>query len=411
MKKNQRRIKSSSTFDRIDEISGIQSLDDLVRIQSELKGEDSIPSSFIIEVLDKELSSRELIHLNKNIRINTTLNTAVKELKTLLSNIPGQLYFFLWSLKNSDIVPIEGVITSFQLKKSIYYLTKFLLIVEICLKYASGIKTIYENIGLVYFDLAGIARYSHRGLLINGKLRNYTSLLWKAIACLQYAIKAEANQGKKFDSTHLNIFSIVDHSFSFKENRTNVYLNPWHFLYIASALQQLNDTEIADVYLQKVRLILNSIDNHQNSKIVAQKNLLEAVYSTIKNGDSISFDFDTDNLDDIDTKLKRIRKYKNSDNDKRSFYSPLVEDALTHQLQIQQALVKQGVFNTEQISYLKGIINLYQQVPSASERDKLIYRLNIPPIRISGSHTSIKYLLNKNPKTSLKIKALASSAN
>ncbi|MFQ5604689.1 MAG: hypothetical protein ACE5HS_15570 [bacterium] len=386
-------------------LNEMQSLDDLIRTQCDIKSEENVPVTLITRILLKELSSKEVVSLIKNIHVNTADPALHKNLAVLLKNIPENLYFFLWSLRNSDVMPSEGILSSFQLKRSIYYLCKFLLLVELLIKREPHCLALYEKLGLVYLDLAGLAQYSKAGFLINGRLLHYTFLLRKAITNLQGAIKIEAIQGKETDYSHVNILNLVEHKIDFKKNRTNLYLNPWYFLYIASALKLLNDEEVAEAYLNKARLILNSLDEHQNPKVVAQKELLEAVYSTIKNGESVSFDFDEEKMVNIYKKIKRMRKYRNSMNGQRVYYSPLLENELLHQFQVHKALIKQGILKPNQIEYLRGIFTLYKQIKSPVQRDKLIFRLNIPPLKISGVPTSLKFLLANDPQSFLRISA------
>lgn len=181
----------------------------------------------------------------------------------------------------------------------------------------------------------------------------------------------------------------VEDDSDFSKNRSNLYLNPWHFFYISSVLNSLNDPEVSKLYLQKGRLILNSIDDHQNPKIVEQKELLESVYTAIHYGKSVSFDFDPTVLINIQKKLKRIRRVKESTHGHRA-YSPMVEKSLKERYRHQRVFLKKGKLDTEQIVYLKQVHSLYRLLESSKERDRLIYRLNIPPIKVKGLNKPVQ---------------------
>jgi hypothetical protein len=365
-----------------------QSLDDLIRIKYELNGGAHVLTSEIIETMKKEFLSKELLHVLKSVCVRPADYASLKRLTSILHNVPDNLYYFLWSLRNSDVVPVEGVINSFQLRKALFFLIKFLLILETFLRRVPKSIPIYENLGFVHLDLAGLARYSPYGLRINGRHLPYTTFLRKAVTSFQIALNLEGRYGREFDACHLSTLRLVNESFAFKNSRINLYLNPWYFLYISSALQQLNDKEGAEVYLREVRLILNTIRDHHNPKIAADQELLEAVYTALKYGNTMKFDFDGDRLERIQKKLKRIKVSKQRANGKRSGYSPLVEGALSEQYRLLRALVRQGLPNAEQLHYLQSILILYEQKPSATERDKLIFRLNIPPLKIRGKPAS-----------------------
>lgn len=378
-------------------------LDDLIRIKKELRKEERISGKIVAEVMNRELSSKEIVALFKDIPVDVNLNTDAKQILRILRNIPKKLYFFLWSLRNSKELPIEGIISSFELKKAIFYLSNFLTILESYLERVPNSIPLYEHLGFACFDLAGIAQFSRRGLLLNGNRFLFTGLLRKAIECFQTVIKLEAYQAKSIDASHSDILKLIDNDFNLKENRAYLYVNPWHFLYISSALRQLNDKEFAELYLKKARSILNAIDDHQNPNIVAQKELLEAVYSTLYHGYSVYFDFDQSNLEKIKKNLKRMRKNKEEAHNENNGYSPIVEEALASEYRAKGTMIRNGKLGPEQISYLRGIYSLYKQTPSSIERDKLIYRLNIPPLKVTGTPSSITVIRGHNPPSSQKL--------
>ncbi len=389
-----------------------QSLDDLIRIKCELNGDEHALASEIIEMMRKEFLSKELLLLFKSVRVSPADYATLKQLTSILKNVPENLYYFLWSLQNSDVIPIEGIITSFQLKKALFSLIKFLMILETFLRRVPKSIPIYENLGFVHLDLAGLARYSPYGLRINGRHLPYTDFLRKAVTSFQIALNLEGHYGRELDACHQNTLRLVNQKFEFKETRANLYLNPWYFLYIASALQQLNDKESAEVYLREVRLILNTIRDHQNPKVAADQELLEAVYATLKYGRNIKFDFEGKKLERIQKKLKRIKKSKQHANGhQRSGYSPLVEGALSEQYKLLRALVQLGLPNGEQLQYLRSIFVLYEQIPSAPERDKLIFRLNIPPLKIHGNPSTFKGMITSAQPSVAKLDAVFDRAS
>ena len=55
-----------------------------------------------------------------------------------------------------------------------------------------------------------------------------------------------------------------------------------------------------------------------------------------------------------------------------------------------QLLMKKGKLDTEQLVYLKRVHSLYRQLQSSKERDRLIYRLNIPPIKVRGLNKPLR---------------------
>lgn len=377
------------------EIIGLReydTLDELIRVKTEVLDEDHVLTRELNEVLKKEFVSAELVSVLKSVRITQAELTDLKEIAALLHNIPEKLYYFLWSLKNSDVMPIEGVITSFQLQKTVFYLCKFLLVLEVFLKRAPKSIPVYENLGFVYLDLAGLANYTRLGLMLNGRLYRSAVLLRKAIACFQVALKLEAHHGKELDTYHKKTLRLLDSGFDFRTSRVNLYLNPWYLLYISSALQQLNDQEGAAAYLQKARAILNSLSNHLNPRVKAQNDLLESVYGIMKDGESVKFDFEEGELTLLERKIKHVQMEKRNGH-QRNGYNPLVAEALAEQYRAQYNLQTKRIPDATQAGFLRSIFTLYQNVSSPAERDKLIYRLNIPPVKIKGQPPSLKLRL------------------
>ncbi len=365
-------------------IAGIQEvnhIDQIIEMHRQLGVDARIPTRLVIDVMRKELASREFKACLKKMPMQPPASIGLRELHSLIQAVPCRLYFFLWNLKNTQAMPLDGVLNSRDLKHAVAALNRYLNVLEGFLKRSPSIQLL-EHLGFTYFDLAGIAQYARKGIPINGRLVNHSVLLRKAIASFQCAIRFGAQQARELDSMHKDILKLVDDQYDLKENRTNLYLNPWHFLYISSALHLLNDEQMSKLYLQKSRLILNNIEAHQDARIVAQKELLESIYTTIHFGKSIKFDFGEANLLKLKKKLKAVRKQRVK-GEKRGAYSPLVENALAEEFQVQCELRKGGL-RSEQRLYLNGVYALYQQEISPLERDKLIFRLNIPPVKIHG---------------------------
>ncbi|MFQ5641234.1 MAG: hypothetical protein ACE5IR_24915 [bacterium] len=376
---------TSSHLDGYVGVHNLPSLDELLRVESAEAGADSIPCSLVKSTLSNELATHKLAALFRDFRSGILEDFELRDFSALLLQIPKKIYFFLWHLRNSDLVPLEGMLTSQQLKTTIYYLAKYLAMLELFLKKTPNSIPLYENLGYTHLDLAGIAQYAPNGLFINGKQLRYTTLLRKAITCFQIAIKLEAYHGKEVDVSHLNILRLMDEKFDFNENRTLLYVNPWNFLYIASTLQLLNDRESFTLYLEKARSILSSVCDHQNRQIRQQKDLLESVYATLKYGSSVWFDFDKKKLAKLRQRLKRIRNNKTKSKGERSTYSPFVEEALLQQHNLQSSFLKHGVLDSDQTGYLHGIFTLYNEIQTSSDRDQLIYRMNIPPLKVKGT--------------------------
>lgn len=375
----------------------VHTLDDLIRVHYELAHTERISCKLVIRVLERELASHEFISLLSDLSSKVFEQLKLHDIASPLQKIPRKLYFFLWHLRNSDTLPLEGMLTSMQLRKAVYQLAKFLMLLELFVKRAPNSLPVYESLGLTHIDLAGVAGFSRSGLLINGKQLHHTYLLRKAVTCFQLAIKLEACHAKEFDASHEDVMKLLDEDFGFKENRMSLYLNPWYFLYIASALQLLNDHESFTLYLDKARLILNCLSDHQNPRVRAQRNLLESVFSSMKYGGAVHFELDRTKLMRLRQRLKRIKKNKKSVNG-RTGYSPFVEEILAEQYRTQRSFLKHGSLNPEQMEYLQGIFTLYNEVRSPFERDKLIFRLNIPPLRAKGFQANLHQLQPASPR-------------
>jgi tetratricopeptide (TPR) repeat protein len=381
---------------KTDEIIGfeeIETLDDLIRAKVELLGEHQALKREVSSVLRRELASPELMSVIRSVRIAKEDFSDLKQLAAVLHNIPEKLYYFLWSLQNGDVMHIDGVISSFQLRKAVFYLCKFLLVLEVFLKRVPRSIPVYENLGFVYLDLAGIAQYSHRGLMLKGRAYPQATLLRRAIACFQTALRLEARHGKELDFFHKDTLRLLDKNFDFHQSRVMLYLNPWYYLYISSALRQLNDDEGARAYLQKARTILNGLSNHLNARVKSQHELLEAVYVILKEGDGVKFDFEGNDVPSIERKIEVVRSEKRNGNASRNGYSPLVEAALTEEYRHRSNFQERRILDPTQQSFLRSIFTLYRKIPSSVERDQLIYRLNIPPLKIKGRPRALKGML------------------
>ncbi len=393
----QRGLDQDFSLEGVVGLHDIQSLDELIRVHREFTRTDRIDCSLIVAVLKRELGSREFTTLFSKFSSRVFEELKLKDIVSPLQKIPKRLYFFLWHLKNSHTMPLAGMLTSDALKQSLYHLARFLLLLEVFVKRTPNSLPLYENLGLTHLDLAGLAQYAPNGLFINGKQLHHTYLLRKAITCFQIAIRLEACNGKEFDTSHLDVMKLLNDPFDFKENRVFLYLNPWYFFYIASALERLNDKETFRLYLDKARLILNSLTDHQNPKVRQQGELLEAVYNSMKYGGSVRFDLDQTKLDKLRQRLTRVKKSKYGPQG-RSGYSPVVEEALRTQYEAHKAFLKHGTLDAVQMAYLHGIFTLYHEVRSPVERDKLIFRLNIPPLKMNGAQPFVRGLAGRDPK-------------
>ncbi|MFQ5824339.1 MAG: hypothetical protein ACE5JB_09815 [bacterium] len=411
MIENNKTLSSRSYFKEIIGASNIHSLDDLIRLNNEFRVDQNIPTHLISKVLNEELPSKQFIALFNKRTNGKSENVVINETSILFKKVPNKLYYFLWSLKNNEYVPVKGIITSTELNKAIHCLLKIQTHVELYLKKFPVSVRLYERLGRAKLDLAGIVQQSERGLIINGRQKHYTDFLREAITCFQNALRIEAYHGKKIDSSHINVLRLLENNFAFKDTRTKLYVNPWNYLIISSALRILNDNESAVTYLNKARFILNTITDHQNPKVVKQKELLEAVYTILKYGDSVCFDLNENKLAKLNKRLRKMKKNKDSIHPNRPSYSPMVEVALSEQYHLQYSLIKQGMLNSDQVAYLRAIYMLYTEIKSATERDKLIYRLNIPPLKIKGTHRALRYLFAAKPLKLLKERSPVNAVN
>lgn len=376
---------------------GIWTLDQLIYEYQALPGEEHIPASLLIKALSREIASRELSRLLKSDRVSEPASIEPRKTVEALKRMPRQLYFFLWSLENTDVIPIKGILTSNQLQRSIVALVRFMRALEVMKTKKSSKIALYEHLGCVYLDLSGFARYSKQGILIGDKHLDQSTLLRRSIDCFQQAIKIEAKCGRELDAAHADVLGLLDKPFELDQNRLKSYLNPWHFLYISSALRFLNDQNLANQYQARARSLLNALDDHQNASLRKQKGLLESIYATIHYGQYLYFDFEPKNLLRLQTKLGFIQKTKNKN---LVSYNPLVRNALENQLRIERKQIRHGWLEDEKQAYLTSIYRLYSQPISALERDKLIYRLGIPPVRTHGLGTTRLHtkLLQKGQK-------------
>lgn len=186
-----------------------------------MRNQQTIPTYLICEVLNEELISKEVKALQKDVVLSVK-ESRVTGIPAILKEIPDKLYFFLWSLKNSEVLPQEGVMSSFELKKSIFNLAKFLALLRRCLRKTPQSIFLHENLGFAYLDLAGLAQYSENGLFLSGKHIDQPSLLREAIYCFQNAIRLSSRQANTIDSLHLKSLGMVDDDSDFSKNRSNL---------------------------------------------------------------------------------------------------------------------------------------------------------------------------------------------
>jgi hypothetical protein len=168
----------------------------------------------------------------------------------------------------------------------------------------------------------------------------------------------DAAKAQAFDKIHTNILNKVGDSSAFSDKRASGYLNPWHFLYIASALQKINDQEAGTEYLKKAQWIIDQAANHQSPRIVTQKTLLEAVCNAIKHGQ-------------VDKPTEGTHTAPNATTDHPG------QNGQRRNAAIRLQKAKQS----KKQQLLQSIETIYQQVPQSPERNRLIFHLNIPPFR------------------------------
>ncbi|MFQ5707063.1 MAG: hypothetical protein ACE5HO_06405 [bacterium] len=392
---------SYSNWLNYDDIVGwddIHRLDDLLRLNNDYTEYEYIPTEFVKRVLDRELSSNKYIALiNKRFGFETE-EALCREVTLLDQKIPQRLYYLLWGLKNRDLILVDGLLSTRELNKAIYCLFKTITVLELNLEKMPQKVWFYEQLGLAYFELAGIASHASRGLWLQGKRQSHVSLLRDAIACFQNALKLDASRGQEIDSSHENILKLIDQRFKLQGDRTLLYINPWHLLYISAALRILNDREGAANYLDKARLVINLLSDHQNPNLVNEKKLVQAIYTVLNYKKAFTFDLDQHKLESINQQLQCVSKTLNLRRDKRFCYSPIVVRALTEQYRLQSSWLNNGLLHTDQIEYLNAICSLYTEVPSAQKRDKLIFRFNIPPLNIHGMQNDLRFLPSAVPE-------------
>jgi hypothetical protein len=261
----------------------------------------------------------------------------------------------------------------------------------------NGLKraVVLEHLGLAYFDLAGIAHFSPKGLYLFEVRCSESQLLRGSVEYFQQAIKAETEQAKNFETNHSEILAAAESAGQLKGNRTDLYLNPWLFLYTASALHLLNDTEAAVHYLDKVQSIVSVLPGHQNDKVRSQREVIDAVCHALMLKDSVRFDLENTKLHRIKRKRRRLSD-RNSKNGERSL-SPVVINSMVQEPDVQKALVEGHILTADQLRYLQSVSAIYQKVPKSAKRDRLIFRLNMTPLRIKGLQTSLRNLVDQNP--------------
>ena len=360
-------------------------LDDL-RLQNPADNTMSQQSSLIIEALRTELHPKKINLLMGLVLEERAIERRKADYDTVFRKMTKGIYFFLWSLQNFKMVPSGGIVTSAQLESAVSTLFAFILDSEPLLKSHPVNIRLLRNLGRAYFDLAGIAYYApHRGFSL-AKPVHYQFILRKAICCWQKAIQTEARLSQHGDASHVETLGLVEDNFVFERNRMETFVNPWYFLHIASALHLLNDEEASAAYLEKAGRIIGAIDSHQNEKIRQQRLLLESVYSTIKYSKTTTFDFDPKSLQKIDEQLQKIKqKGRSAGGQYPSHRSPLVDDALWRARVAKNEFINNGMPDLDKFSYLQSVSTLYEQVKSSKVRDRLIYQLSIPPLRIKGN--------------------------
>lgn len=363
----------------------VYGLDDL-RTRNPTGNTISYQSSLIIEALRTELHPEKINHLMGLVLEERAIEGRKTDHTTVFRKMTEGIYFFLWSLKNCKMIPGREIITSAQLESAVSTLFAFILESEPLLKSCPVNIRLLRNLGRAYFDLAGIAYYAPHKRFSLAKPVHYQFILRKAIGCWQKAIQTEARLSQRGDASHVDTLSLVEDDFGFKANRMRTFVNPWYFLHIASALHVLNDEEAAAAYLEKAGSIIGAIDSHQNEKIRGQRLLLESVYSTIKYSKTTSFDFDSENLRKIDEQLQQIRqKGHSASRQSPSHRSPLVDEALWREREAKHEFINKGMIDVDKFSYLQSVSTLYEQVKSSKVRDRLIYQLSIPPLRVNGN--------------------------
>lgn len=105
-----RRIKAGKQFEDLIGLWGVTSLDNLLSLNGESRNQQTIPTYLICEVLNEELISKEVKALQKDVVLSVK-ESRVTGIPAILKKIPDKLYFFLWSLKNSEVLPQEGVMS------------------------------------------------------------------------------------------------------------------------------------------------------------------------------------------------------------------------------------------------------------------------------------------------------------
>jgi hypothetical protein len=264
----------------------------------------------------------------------------------------------LWSLKNQNSIPIEGLPSTKELYHAVITLIQFIATSEFTLNRNPKRSALHELLAQAYFDLASIIEYAPKGIKILDSQHSYATLLRKAIASWQKAVMLDAAKAQAFDKIHSNILNKVGDPSKFSDKRATGYLNPWHFLYIASALQKINDREAGKEYLRKAQWIIGQASNHQSPRIVSQKSLLEAVCAAIRHGNASGLH---------NTAIRRPDH--DSENSKKKTQRRNAAIRLHKTVQQQKKLL------------LRSIETIYEKMPAGPERNRLIFHLNIPPLK------------------------------
>jgi len=344
-------------FEDVVGFSDIQSLDVLAQVYLDYAREPEIPTTVVVKVLNKELQMPNFVARCQKASIVID-SKAMRQPRWYLGQIPDRIYYFLWSLKNQNSIPIEGLPSTKELYHAVVTLTQFIASSEFTLNRNPKRSALHELLAQAYFDLASIIEYAPKGIKMLESQQSHATLLRKAIASWQKAVMLDAAKAQAFDKIHSNILNQVGNPSTFSDKRTTGYLNPWHFLYIATALQKINDQEAGLEYLRKAQWIIEQAANHQSPKIVNQKTLLNAVCSAIKYGR-------VNHLHSNDARLSFAESKNNKQNTQRR------NAAIRLQKTMQQ--------RREQL--LRSIETIYEQMPIGPERNRLIFHLNIPPFR------------------------------
>ena len=348
---------SLQCFEDVVGFNDIQSLDVLAQVYLDYASEPEIPTDIAIQVLRKELHSENFLSRCQKASIVID-SKAMRQPRWYLGQISDRMYYFLWSLKNQNSIPVEGLPSTKELYHAVVTLTQFIASSEFTLNRNPKRSALHELLAQAYFDLASIIEYAPKGIRMLETQHSHATLLRKAIASWQKAVMLDAAKAQAFDKIHTNILNKVGDPSAFSDKRASGYLNPWHFLYIASALHKINDEEAGTEYLKKAQWIIDQAANHQSPKIVTQKTLLEAVCNAIRHGQ----------INHVPERKPQVPN-KKADNPVQNGQRRNAAIRLQKSTQLQKQQL------------LQSIETIYQQVPQSPERNRLIFHLNIPPFR------------------------------